>query len=314
MAAVVHDMNYSNTVAVLNGAAEVLVTHRELRSRYCTNRSIKTWATYFLLKSVTTSGVIRDWTKQKNKLLAYCKLTENVFRARLAEMVELKLVELSKNRSLLLTSFETAADILGIEYTGTIKIQYNDTLPGKQIFQYFLRAEEFRANQHKQLAALTYYASKNPLLKNQLLQLLDKHGFELKRLENDSVYFQKSLLSLQQHAFKEGSPLLSIIHQLRADINRSVTGIKKSHGYKSAQSASYLKNVMRKMQLISIEKICIESNERSRLYIAGEERPREAYKWLPSKKRTAWFLTDQIAFKFHTELPKIQKNEKKKIA
>jgi len=130
----VYDIN-KKYVAVLKGAASELVTHRELRNSYKTNRSIKTWATYFLLKSLTTSGHISNWTAQKADLLDYCKMTENCFRARLRELQTLKLITVAKkNRNIELTSFTTAAEILGIEYAGTIKIEYNDKQPGQNIF------------------------------------------------------------------------------------------------------------------------------------------------------------------------------------
>lgn len=307
-------------VPVLAGAAEELVTHRELRTKYCTNRSIKTWATWFLLKSMTTSGVISTWTdaKQKEKILSYCKCTENSFRARLSEMIKLKLVTLTHTRSLLLTSYENAADILGIVYNGTIKIEYNESLPGQQIFQYFLRAQEIRSNQLKQQEALWYHAGKNPLLKDALIQQLIQMGADRKRLQNDLMYFQFQLLKLQKLVFKEGSPLFDIIHTLRADINRSCNGIKEQHTYKSPQSVSYMKKVMKELKIITVKKESIESPERSRLYVScsplGDRgRKRDAYKWIPSKKVTAWVLTDQISINIKIE-QKPKQNEKKKAA
>ena len=305
-------------VAVLAGACEVLVSHRETRNRYQTNRSIKTWATYFLLKSLTKSGILRDWTSQKQSILSYCKMTENCFRARLAELQQLRLITLQKNRSIKLTSFETAADILGIPYDGTIKIEYNENLPGKQIFQYFLRAEEIRSNQHRQLKALWYYAGKQPLLKDALILMLKQQlGSDEKELQKNVTYFQQQLLQLQQNAFKEGSPLLEIIHTFRADINRSVQGMQNHHSYKSKQSVSYMKKVMKKTGIITVHKICIESESRARLYVPATSgtRRRDAYKYIAARKTTAWFLTDQIDFNFNTEQLKAKQNdESKKLA
>jgi len=313
MTAPVHHINQSKFVAVISGACEILVTHRETRNTYQTNRSIKTWATYFLLKSLTASPILKDWTSQKEKILVFCKMTENSFRARLAELQQLKLIILQKNRSIKLTSFENAAGILGIDYTGTIKIEYNETLPGKQIFQYYLRAEEIRSNQHKQLKALWYYANKQPLLKDALIQMLKRQlGSDEKQLQKCLTYFQEQLLLLQQNAFKEGSPLLEIIHTFRADINRSVLAIRDHHSYKSAQSVSYMKNVMKKIQLIIVQKVCIESKARARLYIPGEGKRRDAYKYIDARKITAWFLTDQIHFLFKTEQLKSKQNDNEK--
>lgn len=312
---VVHIAPAKNFVPVLAGAAEELVTHRELRSKYCTNRSIKTWATWFLLKSLSTSGIIQRWTDQRARILDYCKCSENSFRARLNEMAALKLISITDSRSISLASYQTAARILGIPYSGLIKIEYDDTLPGQQIFQYFLRAEEIRSNQVRQTEALWYYAHKNPLLKDALVQQLLQMGAD-KRVSSDQHYFQLQLLKLQKRAFKEGSPLFGIIHQLRADVNRSCKGIRDTHTYKSAQSVSYMKRRMQELAIVKVSKVCIESTERSRLYVedAPGQRKREAYKWLPSKKVTAWFLTDQITPAYKTIIPQTKKNEERKAA
>lgn len=316
MSALIHDINQENKkfVSVIAGACEILVTQRETRNKYQTNRSIKTWATYFLLKSLTASGVIRDWTKQKGSILSYCKMTENCFRARLRELEDLRLIRLQKNRSIRLISFEKAADILGINYEGVIKIEYDETLPGSQIFQYFLRAEEIRSNQHRQLKALWYYANKQPLLKEALIIMLVQMGSDEKELSKNLTYFQEQLLRLQQNAFLEGSPLLEIIHTFRADINRSVTCIRDQHTYRSKQSVSYMKKVMLKMQIITVQKVCVESTARARLYVPAPngKRKKDAYKYIAARKTTAWFLTDQINCTFKTEQLKAKQNDERK--
>lgn len=241
-------------------------------------------------------------------------MTANCFRTRLAELQQLNLITLQSNRTIKLVSFEKAAEILGILYEGTIKIEYDETLPGQQIFQYFLRAEEIRSNQHKQLKALWYYAGKQPLLKDALITLLiQQNGCEEKDLRSNVSNFQQQLLKLQQNAFKEGSPLLDIIHTFRADINRSVNCIQDHHGYRSKQSVSYMKKVMLKSNIITVTKVCIESTNRSRLYVVVDgKRTRDAYKYIAARQTTAWFLTDQIDCAFKTEQINNTKDEKGK--
>lgn len=332
-AVVKHISDYPAFVPVLNGAAKELVGHRELRGMYTgkksrkqrkkkseeyyakrtegyqTNRSIKTWSCFFLLKALTTSGKIQNWTHVNNKarLLTWLQMEENTFRSRIKEMTVLNLVSTSKDKNrtvdIILTSWEKAAAILGIQYTGTTQIKYNpDELQGKQIFQFVLRAEEFKQEQQKQLEALMYHLDKNPLLKNDYHLMLLKHGADDKQLRNP-VYFQQRLLSLQMHLFKEGSDILDYIFSRRADINRSGNLIKEHHSYKSTQSVSYLKRRMHKLKVIIVQKIIVESACRSRLYIPDGEKRRDGYKWLQKKQHTAWFLTDQITFKYATEPP-----------
>lgn len=283
-------------IPVLQGAPELLVSKRQLQKAYYTNDQIKTWATFFLLKALSSSGCIKIWTKQKQFLLEYCKCCENSFRKRLKEMKNIGLVSISSSHSLLLISYERASKILGIPFTGLIKIEYDLSQSGQQIFQYHLRATEIRSNQLAQVHMLWYYAGKNPLLKNALTKLLIQQGSNLNRLQQEPLFFQQELLKLQKNAFKEGSPLLSIIHSLRADINRSCRKIQEQHNYVSKQSVSYMKRRLMQLQLVSVKKVCVKSKKQSRMYLVDAlgNKERELFKWLGKEKVTAWFLCDQI--------------------
>lgn len=309
-AIVKHIDDYPAFVPILNGAPQALVAHRELRGQYVTkggegyqtNRSIKTWSTYFLLKALTTSSLICDWTKQKKYILEWCQCNENTFRRHLSELKSLNLCQVFKNRSIQLVSYEKAAEILDIPFSGTTKIKYSpyDT-QGKQVFRFFITAEEFRSEQTKQLEALTYWLNKNLSLKNELHLMLLKFGADDKQLRKPE-YYQQRLLALQMQLFKEGSDILSYVFSRRADINRSVNLIKEHHTYKSKQSVSYLQRRMAKHKVINVQKICVESKVRSRLYIPdGLDKRRDGYKWLDKKGVTAWFLTCQISFNYELQ-------------
>ena len=307
-------------IKVLAGAAAVLVDSRSLVTKYETNRVIKTWAHFFLLKSLTSSGIIKAWTKQKTFLLDFTKMNENSFRTRLLEMKALKLCTVDINtRTITLTSYETAAEILGIEYTGTHSIEYKTATNANQIFQYQLRGDDIRQNQQDQQKELMRKVDKNPLLKSQLTILMQQtFGVTEKQLRQNS-FFQEKLLLLQIESFQHGSTLYDIIHSLRADINRSVTGIQKSHSCKSASTISYMKKVMEKYGLLKIEKKTIDSDTdvRSRKTLPGGK---DGYKWIKGKKTTAWVLCDQLSFTYATQLaptklkPKQIENETKKAA
>jgi hypothetical protein len=302
------------SVPVLVGAANELCSHRELRTTYCTNRSIKTWAHFFLLKSQTTSGVIQNWIKQKQELLSFCKINEQTFRARCKELIALKLITIHpQSHNITLASFTTAAEIMGIEYNGIINIDYDTTAEGTQIFQYILRCEEIRENKQCQISALHYYAKTNSLLWQHLTLLLTEKGAHAKQLENDAHYFQLQLLALQQVAFRHGSELYKIIMQLRADVNRSVEGIKRAHNYKAAQSVSYMKGRMEAFKIIEVEKKVVYSPKRSHLYIPTSTGQRELTKWLAKRKETAWFLCDNLKPTYKTQ-KRNEKNEKQKAA
>ena len=323
-------------VAVLRGAAEELVQLREQcgnyvgntgfikrkkysekynknrrKDGYQTNKAIRYWSTWFLLKSTNKSGLIKNWIHQKEFLLPFCKVTETTFRSHLKELIRLKLIFISSDYSITLTSYEKAASILGIDYNGTYTIKYDTHHENKQAFQYLLRAEEMRNNQQMQLDALCFKADKNPLIKEWLMPIFAKDGYSSVQLEKDPKLFQALLFKLQQQAFVHGSEIYDIIHALRADVNRGVNKIKDDHNYLSAQSASYLKSVMIKQAIIEVEQKFLVSHHRCRLYVPkadSEQYGKEAYKYLPHQKKTGWRVTDQV------KILSTSTNKKEKIA
>lgn len=298
-------------IKILTGCSAELVSGRTLVNKYETNRTIKTWAHFFLLKSLTSSGIIKAWTKQKTHLLEFTKMNENSFRTRLQEMKLLKLCTISDQRTITLTSYENAAEILGIDYTGTHSIEYKKENDANQIFQYQLRGDDIRQNQQDQQTELMRKVNKNPLLKSQLTILMQQSfGVTEKQLRQNS-FFQQKLLQLQIETFKHGSALYDIIHSLRADVNRGVNGMQKAHSCKSASTISYMKKVMANYGLLKIEKKTIDSDAdvRSRKKLPGGL---DGYKWMPRKKTTAWVLCDQLSLTYATQVqpPKIQTKQK----
>jgi hypothetical protein len=302
-------------VPVLTGAAEVLVSHRELRTTYHTNRSIKTWSTWFLLKALTTSGKIQKWRSQKTFLFHWLQLNERTFYRRLEELTDLQLLSVDDEENIHLASYQKAADVLEIHYTTLTHIQYNpDEQKGKQIFRYLLTAEEFRFQKNRQLNALLYKLDKNPLLKNDLYFLLVKYGADGQQLQNSAAYYQERLLKLQMQLFKEGSDILQYVLTHRADINRGGNRIKENHNYKSTQSVTYLKKVMAKLNIITITKKKVDSANRARIYIPDGDKKRDGYKYCKRTKQTVWFLTDQISFAYEAFTKKTGEAEKRKTA
>jgi len=297
-------------IPVLTGAPEALVAQRELRTKYETNRAIKTWSIFFLLKSLTTSGLIKNYAGQAHELAEFCQCNKKTLIRRIEELQKLGLLKFN-GTNILLSSYIKAASILGINYNRLFRITYNPhEYKGNQIFQHLLRVEEIRNNQQKQLGALILNLEKNPLVTEQLMPLLAKQGCKLYRIRTDAKYLQEQLLKLQQTAFIEGSDFLTEIQRFRADVNRSVNGFKKQHHYKSSQSVSYLKKILQKQKLIDVVKKCIYSKERTRLYVPASDGSRkDGYKWLPRLKKTAWFLTDQITVLTSSSIQKEMKNE-----
>jgi hypothetical protein len=288
-------------VPVIIGAEEELVQKRELRNTYHTNRDIKSWACWFLLKALTKSGKIQQWTKQEEHLLHYTQMNLKTFYTRLHEMTTLQLITI-EDSDIHLISYEKAAELLDITYYGTKLVEYDpEKQKGKQVFQYLIRGEEFKAAKERQFDGMHFKLDKNPPLKNTLHVLLVKAGADDQRLYKDRHYFQERLLNLQQQLFKEGSDIQDQVFERRADINRSVASIQKAHSYKAKQSVCYIKHRMLELGLIIIEKKRVESNVRARIIIRDGDTRRDGYKYNTRTKKTIWFLCDQISFTYETK-------------
>jgi hypothetical protein len=290
---------YPQKVKILIGAPVALVSIRELRTHYQTNREIKYWATWFLLKALTTTSKIQYWTSHKAYLLGWLQMNENTFRAHLAWLKDQGLLSVDKTTfTLNLGSYEAAADVLGIAYAGTFEVGFDPALhPGKQTFQYLLRTEECEHHKLRQLQALAGKLDHNPAYFKDMLYQLVELGGDQNRLLSDTGYFIRRLLLLQTQLFKEGSELLRYAMLYRADVNRGVRRIRQHHSYRSEQSVSYMKRRMWLLGFAQINKPAIVSQARARFYIPGEEpggRDRDGYKYVKATGRTVWFLTDQI--------------------
>lgn len=312
-------------VKILKGAPDALVSCRELRGHYCTkpgqkgyetNREIKIWSVFFLLKAMTTAPFITNWRKQRPLLFTWLQMDEKTFYSFLTQLKKKNLITVDRMFNIHLASWEQAAHILDCFDSSLLTIPFNPYKhEGKQVFQHFLRSEEILSNQTLQHDTLMDKLDKNSSLRDDLLLLMSRQGADRQRLSEDRVYYRERLLQLQLRLFKEGSDLLDYSFTFRADINRGVKKIKEHHKYKSAQSVSYMKRRLAKHGIITIKKVKIVSEARARIYIPHEEKEnsfRDGYKWFKDQKQTALILSDQITLNY--ERPKRMQREPVKRA
>ena len=292
------------TIPVLIGAADELVTLREKKNVYNVNPHLKYWATWFLLKSFTTSGRIQAWNKQKKEMLEFLRMSDGSFRNQLYKLQQLKLITIEKSaigrdRDITLTSYKEAAAIMGIIYKGTEIINYkpDEYANETQVFRYLLAAKEIVSNQQLQLDELYRKFQKNCSgHTTEILLQLQKLGADAQRCTTDKQYLQKQLLKLQKIVFREQSEMANVTFSIRADINRSCKKMAADHKYAHAQSASFLKKKLQKLGACKIDKVRVHSEARTRLYVpCADGRRRDGYKWIKGSKVTAWFLCDQIS-------------------
>lgn len=291
---------YPTAVPVPIGLPEALVKRRVLKEKYEVNPDIKTVSIWLLLKSLTKSGLIKNWWAQKDDLLPFLHICERTFYSQLHKMQKLGLIsEVDAAGNIRLISYEKAAALFDVAYSGMKYLPYNYKQHAKkQSFQYLLRAEEIRTAQSAQLCGLHNHLDKNPSLKTDLHQLLHQHGADMQRLYKEPKYYQECLLQLQKRVFREGSAIIDTVFIRRADINRSVGTWASHHNYRSKQSVSYLKKVMQELDIVSVKKDTVESDKRSRIYYEADGQRKEGYKWVARGGKTTWFLTDQISFKY----------------
>lgn len=322
---------YPKTVKIINGAPAAMVSLRELRGQhvttgkaYETNRNIKYYSTWLLLKSLSTSSKIEGWIYQKKYLLHWLQMNENTFRRHLAWLKQEELLTIDKSSfSIRMCGYAAAAEHMGIEYAGTYQVPFNpNKYEGKQTFQYLLRTEEFEFHKQRQLDAFTYKLENNPSLKQDLLYWLLDNGADYLRLQNEPAYYAEQLVILQAKFFRDGSENLAYVMSFRADLNRGVKLIKKHHKYRSMQSVTYMKRRMLDLGFAEVFNVPIPSKKRSRFYIpADADTPpgrvhngmRDGYKYDKANKRTVWNLTTQVKRTYKTDIipsptEKLQKN------
>ena len=290
-------------VPVLVGAAEHLVTLREKLNAYNTNPQLKYWASWFLLKSISTSSKIDNWVAQRDFLKQYLRLSDGTLRKQIGELARMGVITKEADGALTLASYKQAAQVMDIPYRGTTIIQYKPHTYGNetQVFRYFLVALEVKSNQLRQLEELNRKFQKN-LSGNttDLLLALNDIGADIKQVYRDPQYLQQQLLKLQKRVFRDKSGLANVAFSLRADLNRSCSTLADAHGYAHGQSASFIKKKLQILGAAKVTKCMVHSKERTRLYIPlGDGQRKDGYKWVKGRKNTAWVLCDQVDVLLH---------------
>lgn len=294
------------------GFASKVVTDRDLhgeRQKYRTNRTIKLADTWLVLKSLTTSGKIQNYKDQLESLAEICKVSEWTLRNRLKQLKEMQLVKFTYydtgcryEKDLLIANWNRFLDEFLID---TRFVEYHivayDSTEQKKTLEYAIRAIEFEENRYNQMLAIRSQLQKNPQLFNQLCVLMMKHVPGCKPEDfSDIRKFIDRLFWLQKHSFKhwpkadnEGSKYVyELINQINACLDRSAKGIRRSHGYKSCLSTTYLKRQLTKRGFAELRRNSAHiSTERQR-------KPKECLvNYESSSKATKWHLPDSLRIK-----------------
>lgn len=286
-------MNDTRTIKIPFDLARYAVSRRQLVSKYETNQEIKALGTWLLLKAETSSGIVQQWNRQKADLLALCKCTETIFRHRLRILQSMGLLKYDRY-NIHLSSWDRLKNLFAVDPGHCFTIQYN--LYDKQKIDYWIIAAEIQDNQQRQTDMILRRVNENADQKNLIIEALIKRGADPQRLKDPS-YFFAHFKALYIEDFIQPSELHPLLIEIRADNNRSVTGIASAWNCRSAQTASYWKGVLKKAAVIDY----------SHLQAVSQDRARNKHcrvLWLKKEKQTLLCLCDQITLL----IPWIQSN------
>lgn len=268
--------------------ARFAVWQRRLVQKYETNQVIRAFDTWLILKHLTTSSHIKEWNDQKKFLLQVCKCSDSVFRHRLQVLSDLKLIELYKlNRkrdSIRVCSWETLAQVLDIDLTEKLTIQYN--INDKQKLSHWLIASEIQDNKNRQDFKIITKLKKNPGIYNSVKVEMIKAGAIPDQLE-DVQYFLSFYRSLYYSDFVRVSAIHQEMIEIRPDNNRGVRGMADAWKCKSPVTVSYWKKIMKGTGVIDIASMQIASESRTR-------NKECKVLWLKKTGQTLLVLCDQV--------------------
>jgi len=276
------------------GIEPLLMQHRKLVNRYTTNRMLRIYGSYCILKAHTTSGVIQDWHGQQKLLLQLLKCTRNTLPVLIADLVKNNLVTVNDGSIILNNWIDTSA-ALGL----TDELQFQqvniDLTDRNQTPQYLFYTTEIAANQLKQIGALQKRISKTPGLKSEISdaisQVLPYSITELQLLSFSK--FLEVWLQAQVIAFGSGATCLPVLHCLRPDINRTLRSLTVAWRMKDGRTAAYVKRKLKQLGMASI------THREPVLAASKEVRARKLCKeyadgFNKATQLPVWYMADQI--------------------
>lgn len=268
--------NETIKVKIYNELITNIVKNRKVRNRYQTNRIFKPICTYFILKSLTTSGVIRDYCSLP--ILDVLQIGKTTFYKHLRELESLHLVKRT-GESLQLASYEKMIEIFDLLRGST-----NITVINYQTKYKFYQLVEGSILFNSQKEQRRVVESKI----NAVPELVEWYKCNLS-VTKQQKYFQKALLEKQIFEFRDKKETSEEINFVNADVQLTARNIRKRYGFKSYKSVAFLKARLQKNKIVKIEKRSVMSTDRARKKQQYVEYNHEA-------RATIWRLPDKIDF------------------
>lgn len=264
---------------ILEGLSRMIVSDRHLRASYKTNRAVKYYGFYCILKSMTTSGLVRDYVNQLTHICEITKRSRSTFYSYLNECIKLGLIE-KVGDNLRLTSWDTLVERFALRERKFTEFNY-DTTRKDQTPEYFLISAEISENQQYQVKSVMLRIGQNPQIKHFITK------------EQSPAETVKSLQNMQVQTFFDGCGgseiMYSIIHSFNADTQRTVPKLRKAFNLKSNRSVAYLKRQLSERGFAEVTQRFLKSSVRMRkdknIYCTG---------WDRKLGQSTWHLPDMI--------------------
>ena len=216
-----------------------LLKHREKINKYQTNREIKQIALFYLLKHLTTSGVVKEYAKNLKSILAITGLSQGTFYSQVRELKKKGLI-VKNAHNLILSNYKTLLELYGIQDEATpITIKFN---PSTHKFVHLLEFSTLADNMYRQNIVIKKKLEKSPYT----LEILQQYAKQQTTA--------KTLATAQKHAFVNGSDELNTLFFINPNITITWKRLFREYNFKSYKSVAYLKKKLQRNKIVTIDK------------------------------------------------------------
>lgn len=280
---------------ILKGLATEACFLREKRNSYETNRALKAFGLWVLLKNETTSGFINDPHKQSENLEKLCKASFRTIRRYVSWAEDYGLIRKSDQNGWALSSYSEVCDKYLLKPVFT-EFEYDET-DEKKTIEYYLKALEIAENREKQIYTYNKKQKLNPQIKPALEVEAANYG---KRAE--AIKTPEDLFKLQKQLFSYGgshSQTYNVVQNfLNPDFQRSARTIRKAHKFKSVLSVTYMKRQLEKRGFATIEKrspvLCNYKQNGINDEAVRGRKANAGRRYRQDLAIASWFMTDKI--------------------
>ncbi len=265
-------MQQELTLTVHTDLLDQFVSTREQNTKYQTNKLIKYVGVYYVLKSLTTSGVLVNWTEQRSSLCDYLNCTEPTLYKYLRQCEKLGYIRRTEGSIVLksLSSFAESFDIVSISFT-KIKLDYT-----QHKFTHVLEAAFLQVKEQVRGKRFEDRIKSLPELINELETVVSP---------DTKGNYAESLKQAQFYAFKHGHKKSKEIFLLNPFTNCNSKTLTRLFGFKSEQSIAYLKTKLQKNKLCKVTPVRVPS-------LKTQHVKKLFIEWDLKTKQTIWIQPD----------------------